>query len=323
MNALHARHSRSITLVLTLAAGVSAVASADVTSYSATGDAAAITPIVNEFKAALGQLNPNAPGSVGSGRREINWDGVPDTLSSPHVFPGDFFNFTTVGRARGAAFTLPEGAHFEVSAKLGNPDGAPVEFGNIDPSYVDSFATFSPQRLFAPVGSTTYTTKFFIPGTVTAPAGVTGFGAVFTDVDVAFGTTITAFDADGAILGSVSAPHSGGSGLLSFAGITVTGLNRIASLEIKSGTLPLGPGNVDNARNDLDVVAIDDLIYGEPTNLTCIADLNGDFDVGAQDLAILLGAWGPVGAHPADFNGDGIVGAWDIAWLLGLWGPCN
>ena len=53
------------------------------------------------------------------------------------------------------------------------------------------------------------------------------------------------------------------------------------------------------------------------------ADLDGDGTVGAPDLAILLGAWGPTGANPADFNGDGEVGAWDIAWLLGKWGACG
>jgi hypothetical protein len=68
--------------------------------------------------------------------------------------------------------------------------------------------------------------------------------------------------------------------------------------------------------------------YGAGTNITGTltidgppqgnpADLNGDGVVGAQDLAILLGAWGTSG--PGDLDGDGIVGAGDLATLLGAW----
>ena len=54
------------------------------------------------------------------------------------------------------------------------------------------------------------------------------------------------------------------------------------------------------------------------------ADLNGDGTVGAFDLALLLGAWGPCldcARCLADFDEDCIVGASDLAILLGLWGP--
>jgi hypothetical protein len=53
----------------------------------------------------------------------------------------------------------------------------------------------------------------------------------------------------------------------------------------------------------------------------CPADLNGDRDVGAPDLAQLLGAWG-TGGGAADLNGDGEVGAADIAAMLSAWGAC-
>jgi hypothetical protein len=52
---------------------------------------------------------------------------------------------------------------------------------------------------------------------------------------------------------------------------------------------------------------------------TCVpADLDCNGSVGAQDLAILLGAWG--GGGPADLDGNGTVGASDLAALLGAWG---
>ena len=54
----------------------------------------------------------------------------------------------------------------------------------------------------------------------------------------------------------------------------------------------------------------------------CSGDLDGDGNVNAADLAVLLGAWGPNPGHPADLNDDGFVNAADLANLLGAWGPC-
>jgi hypothetical protein len=62
-------------------------------------------------------------------------------------------------------------------------------------------------------------------------------------------------------------------------------------------------------------------VFIPPTG-DCPADLDGDGDVGAFDLANLLGNWGPNVGHPADLTGDGSVGAEDLAILLGSWGPC-
>ena len=53
------------------------------------------------------------------------------------------------------------------------------------------------------------------------------------------------------------------------------------------------------------------------------ADIDGNGEVDAFDLAILLGSWGqcPPDDHcPADLDGDGEVGAFDLAILLGNWG---
>jgi hypothetical protein len=56
----------------------------------------------------------------------------------------------------------------------------------------------------------------------------------------------------------------------------------------------------------------------------CPADLDGDGQVAASDLTILLAAWGPcAGACPADLNGDGNVNAADLTILLAAWGPCE
>ena len=50
------------------------------------------------------------------------------------------------------------------------------------------------------------------------------------------------------------------------------------------------------------------------------ADLNDDGSVNAQDIAILLAAWGEFGG-PADLDGDGVVSSPDIAVLLSSWSP--
>ncbi|MCE2948657.1 MAG: hypothetical protein ACK515_21580 [bacterium] len=73
---------------------------------------------VDSCRAALGTLNANTPGSVGSGRREINWDGVPAASSDPNPFAGNFFHANVAGRARGVEFTTP-GSGFLVSAAAG------------------------------------------------------------------------------------------------------------------------------------------------------------------------------------------------------------
>src|SRR5262245_43343783 len=99
---------------------------------------AGIQAVVDAFRASLGNLNPNVAGSFGSGRREINWDGVPDALSAPNNLPANFFN---VNSPRGAVFSsVGAGTGFQVSATAAS--GTLVRFGNIDPTYPTIFQTF-------------------------------------------------------------------------------------------------------------------------------------------------------------------------------------
>ena len=54
-----------------------------------------------------------------------------------------------------------------------------------------------------------------------------------------------------------------------------------------------------------------------------LGDLDGDGQVGASDLLILLTNWGPCepcGACPPDLDGNGVVGASDLLILLVNWG---
>ena len=61
----------------------------------------------------------------------------------------------------------------------------------------------------------------------------------------------------------------------------------------------------------------------DTSQVSCSADLNNDKVVDTEDLAILLGAWGPNPGNPADITGNGIVNADDLALLLGNWGSCD
>ena len=104
----------------------------------------AIQAAVDQFRADLGTLNPNNGQSFQNGRREINWDGVPDQFASPNNMPANFFN---VNSPRGAVFTTAcSNATFRVSANAAS--GVPVRFGELDPSYTSTFTTFSNQKLF-------------------------------------------------------------------------------------------------------------------------------------------------------------------------------
>ncbi len=223
--------------------------------YSASGaDPASIVVTVDQYRTALGTLNPNVAGSFPSGRREINWDGVPDALSAPNNLPADFFN---VNSPRGVVFSTP-GTGFQVSSTVAS--GVPVRFGNINVTYPNIFQTFSPQRLFTALGSNVLDINFFVPGSNT-PATTSGFGAVFTDVDLASTTSIQFFDGLGNGLGIFFVPAFNNG--LSFIGVLFNAGERVARVRITNGNAPLGPATNDNPPG-VDVVVMDDFIYSEP-----------------------------------------------------------
>jgi hypothetical protein len=220
--------------------------------FGASGpDAMAITPQVNAFRNNLGNLNPNVAGSFGSGRREINWDAVPANFSDPNALPNNFFNANS---PRGAEFSTP-GTQVRVSANAGD---APVRFGGINPTYPDLFQVFSPQKLFTPIGSNIVDVSFFIPGSST-PALTQGFGAVFTDVDLQNTTSLMFFGATNQPLGTFFVPSASGNQTFSFLGVDF-GLPEVSRVRITNGNAALGP----NEMGGLDLVVMDDFIYGEP-----------------------------------------------------------
>ena len=260
---------------LMLVLNVATAAAAPITVSGSGSSPADIQAAVDAYRADLGGLNPNVAGSFGSGRREINWDGVPDALSAPNLLPANFFN---VNSPRGAVFTTA-GTGFEVSATAAS--GTAVRFGNINATYTNLFQTFSPQRLFTALGSNVLDVNFFVPGSTT-PALTRGFGSVFTDVDLANTTSIEFFAANNASLGVFFVPAANDG--LSFLGVDF-GSNIVSRVRITNGNTALGP----NETGAVDLVVMDDFLYGEPKGIP-----------EASTLMLLLGG----------LLGLGLIGAW-------------
>ncbi|MDQ2870607.1 MAG: hypothetical protein M3S32_07690, partial [Acidobacteriota bacterium] len=192
---------------------------AAITRSAAGASPASIQAAVDQFRADFGGANNGVGGTFPGGRREINWDGVPDTASSPNALPANFFNSNS---PRGIVFSTV-GSGFQVSAKAGNPTTTAVRFANLNANYSNDFQTFSPERLFTAIGSNVTDVVFFLPGT-TNPAVVSGFGAVFTDVDSATSTSLQFYDQSGASLGTFAVPAlAAGSQNLSFLGVSFNG----------------------------------------------------------------------------------------------------
>jgi hypothetical protein len=236
-------------------------ASASFLTFSVGGDSAtsSIQSTVDSFRTALGgSNNGNNPSPLSGGRREINWDGggaTTATASGPVL--------TAFTNTRGSTFTT-EGSGF-----LQTSPNDPA-LTNINPSYATTFSAFSPQRIFTPVGSNITDVTFSVPGSNGAtPATVAGFGAVFSDVDLQNVTRLEFFDSANNQIQSLNVlPGTTTSGSFSFLGAVAESGERIARVRITTGNSDLGPSEVDGSR--VDVVAMDDFIFSEPTRVAAI-----------------------------------------------------
>jgi hypothetical protein len=239
---------------------------APVVFEAAGSEPADIQAAVDGFRDFLGDNN-GVRGTFPDGRREINWDGVPDAFSAPNNLPANFFNANS---PRGAVFFTP-GTGFQVSADSDNPTNTPVEFGNIKRFFRRIFRTFSPERLFTALDSNITEQLFFVPGTST-PATVDGFGAVFTDVNRDNTTKIEYFDVNGSLLFSrFVLPGTTPRESLSFLGVGFDAGERVFLARITSGNVLLSPTEgifpVLSKGHGIDAVVMDDFIYGEPQPL--------------------------------------------------------
>ncbi|MCP3902619.1 MAG: hypothetical protein GY715_03200 [Planctomycetes bacterium] len=89
-----------------------------------------------------------------------------------------------------------------------------------------------------------------------------------------------------------------------------------------------GPMNDCNTNGELDIT---DIINGTSLDLNgngipdecgCSADLNGNADVGFDDILLIIAAWGCTSC-PEDVSGNGIVDFADILEAIAQFGPCS
>jgi hypothetical protein len=263
---------RGLRLLVPIACAAIALASpaicqADFNTFSVGGNTttASIQATVDAFRAAVGNPNNgNTAGPLTSGRREINWDGGGATTSSPGPTP-----FTVFFNSRGAGITTP-GTGF-LQTPLDSAANAP-ELAALNATYVGlgtPFSTFSPVRIFTPVGSNITDVSFIVPGSAPTnvfgtgiPATVSAFGAVFTNVNLADNTGLEFFDSNNDLLRSFTVPQGTGPASLSFLGAIATAGEQISRVQITTGTTALGPN--DNPTEGVNVVVMDDFIYAEP-----------------------------------------------------------
>lgn len=216
---------------------------------SASGD---ITLAVNNFRNLLGATLNETLGHT-SGRREINWDAVPDSFENADL-PADFFN--PVGP--GSAIALQRGFRYaeNVKARISNNN-----FSLLEPTNANQFAAFSGSKTFSAVSSNVWNVEFEVPGQ-TARAAVKGFGAVFSDVDNGESASIEFFS-ENVSLGIYKVPPRT-TGSHSFLGVYFKN-GKITSLKIKQGNAVIANGIKDISEGGIhDLVVMDDFLYDEP-----------------------------------------------------------
>jgi hypothetical protein len=219
------------------------------TVFTASGD---INTQLGAFRNTLGSVLNTTPGVQG-GRREINWDGVPDSLLGG-AMPSDFFNPTAPGapdsRKRGLAYS-GDGS-FRVSR---------TSFSEINSQAAMEFSPFSGAKTFANTNSLLWDIGFRVPGTNT-PASVNGFGLVVIDVDVPNSFYIEPFSGNQS-LGRYYAPIKSNGSPFSLLGVHFpnTAITRIRvghDGKLADGLPDISQGGAK------DMVVLDDFLYSEP-----------------------------------------------------------
>jgi hypothetical protein len=209
---------------------------------------------IDAFRQLLGPLNSGSASTTG--RREINWDAVPDNqLGKP--LPNDFFNPTGPGalaaRQRGLIYTSVAGS-FVVSK---------TNFEEINVLASSSFKPFSGTNTFANTSSSLWEVGFQVPGQNTS-ASVRGFGAVFSDVDIVNESYLEFFNDDKS-LGRFFIPAHDTNSSFSFLGVHFGANQKVTKVVVSHpGILSSGLADISNG-GPKDLIVLDDFLYSEPT----------------------------------------------------------
>lgn len=116
---------------------------------------------------------------------------------------------------------------------------------------------------------------------------------------------------------------------------TEAGADGVYAIAVSSGTIAVFRTACDFTPPDCDGDGLSDAEAiaagatdangnGVPDTCDCPADANQDGEVSAEDLSVVLFAWGMSGAKvsAADVNRDGSVDGEDLSAVLAAWGPC-
>jgi hypothetical protein len=220
----------------------------DAVIFSAGAD---ITIKMDEFRSQLGVLNTTT--GVTGGRREINWDGVPDSMTGIKL-AGDFFNPVFAGAPAGRQRGLVYAGTSDAMVSKNN-------FSEVNANTATAFTSFSGNKSFAVVNAALWPVEFAVAGQTT-PATIKGFGIVVADADKSNSTFLEFFNGSRS-LGKYYVPaHTSGRNF-SFLGVYFK--NELVTLVEIGHEGRLIDGNKDiTDGGSKDLVVFDDFIYSEP-----------------------------------------------------------
>jgi hypothetical protein len=245
-----------------------------------------VTAAIAAFKAAIGGSdNGSATGSQGSGYRQITWDDVPDASATPVFLPKDYYDTISL---RGFLFSDSSAYRmWEVSAVEPNANGTPALFGNRNAVFPSLYTTYSPGRIMRSAGTDNpFYIDLKIPGS-SEVASVSGFGAVFIDVDRENLSSLEFYDAENRSLGTFFVPPASGTKTVSFLGVIFPpGAGRISRVRIQPGYVHVQQPQDEEGGRDL--VALDDFIYAEPQRVGAPT-----ITITSPTASLTLGAHGP------------------------------
>ncbi len=73
---------------------------------------------------------------------------------------------------------------------------------------------------------------------------------------------------------------------------------------------------VEAAVDNIEILSVD------CSEQPCPGDLDGDGQIGTNEILAVLDAWGQCDECPADITGDGVVNVNDLLYMVGAFGPC-
>ena len=208
---------------------------------------------LEKFRHLLGDQLNTTTGAT-SGRREINWDGVPDSLVGK-ALPNNFFNPTEPG----SPVAQQRGLTYAVAGQLRVSNN---NFAEVNSNAATQFAPFSGTKTFANISANLWEVDFQVAGQATA-ASVKGFGIVFSDVDQSNSTSLEFFNGNRSLGKFFVKPHDAASSF-SFLGVYFKNNEQITRVRVShDGILTDNEKDVsDNGEHDL--VILDDFLYSEP-----------------------------------------------------------